>query len=145
MLRIITRFRDLDFGALAAVYAGSLQAQQELYQYLRQGFFTQPEDCCCLWVQSGEPVCALRLQGYKDGLLLEALETAPTHRRKGYARALVSAVLAEHPGKKLYVHIANDNRASIALHLGCGFRKISDMARFADGSVTSRAGTYLYE
>ncbi len=149
MLRIVTGFSDLDFGALAAVYAGStggsLQAEQELYGYLRQGFFTQPEDCCCLWEQEGKPVSALRLQAYKDGLLLEALETAPEFRRKGYAKALTLSVLAGFPGRRLYVHIEHRNTASVALHLACGFRKLSDMARYADGSVTSRAGTYLYE
>ncbi len=150
MLKIVTSLDALPFTDLMDVYIeGNREkgdvwaAEQEFYQYLKQGFFRYPQDRYCLWQVKGKPVSALRLQGYQDGLLLEALETAPEHRRKGYARELVTAVLQQFPGK-IYVHIVRGNTASVALHEGCGFRKIADRAVYADGSVTDRAGTWLY-
>ncbi len=151
MLQIVKALQDLPFSALMEVYIEGnqkkgdlLQAEQDFYQYLKEGFFTRAEDCCCLWMEAGKPVSALRLQAYQDGLLLNALETAPEHRRKGYARALVQAVTEQFPERKIYVHIHQTNAASRKLHEGCGFRKISDTAVLADGSFTSRSGTYVY-
>ncbi len=163
MLRLAYSLQELDFGQLMEVYLEGNQengeefyphlppaqqvfrAEQDFYQYLQEGFFTQPGDVYCLWAPEGRYKAALRLQAYRDGLLLEALETAPRHRRKGYGRALVEAALARFSGQRIYVHISKRNRPSIALHEGCGFRKIADMAVYADGSVTDRAYTYIHE
>ncbi len=149
MLRVVYSLHQLSIGKLMEVYAGStggsLRAEQEMYQYLREGFFTRPGDRYCLWEEGGQVLSALRLQTYRDGLLLEALETAPAYRRQGCARALVQAVLAEADSPKVYVHIENGNKTSILLHEKCGFFKILDHAVYADGSVTGRAGTWLFE
>ena len=163
MLQVCNRLKELDFSALMAVYeegnrengedlypdlpAGQqrLRAEQDFYAYLSDGFFTQPGDLYCIWEENGEYVSALRLQQFQDGLLLEALETHPAHRRRGYAEKLILAVLARFRPEKLYSHISHRNAASIAVHRKCGFRKIADNARYADGSVNSRCGTYLYE
>ncbi len=152
MLRTVTSLAKLPFGELMAVYlegnlekGNLLQAEQDFYQYLKEGFFTQPENRYCLWAPEGTCVAALRLQRYRDGLLLEALETAPEHRRKGYAEALVRAVLESVSGQKVYVHIVFGNKPSVFLHEKCGFRKILDHAVYVDGTYTTRAGTWLYE
>ncbi len=152
MLKIIKTLKELPFSALMEVYReGNLKkgdlltAEQDFYQYLKEGFFTEPEDCYCLWEKGGTLVSALRLQGYKDGLLLEALETAPEHRRKGHAEALVHSVLAAFADRKIYVHIEKKNKASALLHEKCGFFKILDYAVYADGSVTRSAVTYVRE
>ncbi len=163
MLKIIKDLKALPFAELMEVYKEGneengqafyphlsqaqqlLQAEQDFYQYLKEGFFTQPEDCYCLWQADGRIVSALRLQSYRDGLLLEALETAPQFRRRGYGKALVEEVLRQISCPRIYVHISKRNRASIALHEGCGFQKIKDLAVYADGSVTHNASTYLYQ
>ena len=163
MLLICNTLREINFPALMELYeegnrengedlypdlpAGQqlLRAEQDFYAYLSDGFFTQPGDLYCIWVEDGEYVSALRLQQYGDGLLLEALETHPAHRRRGYAEKLILAVLAWFRPDKLYSHISHRNAPSIAVHQKCGFRKISDHARYADGSVNSRCGTYLYK
>ncbi len=152
MLKIVKSLKELPFSALMEVYIeGNLEkgdlltVEQDFYQYLKEGFFTQPEDCYCLWEVDGELVSALRLQGYKDGLLLEALETAPAQRRKGYAESLVRAVLEVFSDRKIYVHIVSGNRPSISLHKKCGFFKTLDHAVYADGSVTRCAATYVKE
>ncbi len=146
-MRIARSLWELEFGKLMEVYAdstkGSLLAEQDFYQYLSQCFFTRSGDCYCLWEAEEQYKAALRLQRYRDGLLLEALETAPQCRRQGFGKTLVLAALAQFPQERFYVHIDKKNAASRKLHEGCGFRKIADTATLADGSVTSRASTYV--
>lgn len=163
MLLVYKKLHQLGFGALMEVYRESvaangrelypelsageqvLRAEQDFYAYLQQGFFTRPDDCYCIWEEQGQYVCALRLESYQDGLLLEALETEPAFRRRGFAQKLIRAVQEMTPGQKIYSHIHHENGPSISLHEKCGFRKISDRSRYADGSVNSYCGTYLYE
>ena len=158
MLYLANRFHKLNFGQLMAVYAeGNLenareffshlpqsqwlmQAEQAFYQYLTESFFPTPGAVYAIWEEQGEYVSALRLEPYEDGLLLEALETAPGHRRKGYGEMLMRAVLAEFPGK-IYSHVAKRNAPSLAIHQKCGFVQVLDYARYIDGSVSRTAIT----
>ncbi|MBQ8768902.1 MAG: GNAT family N-acetyltransferase [Oscillospiraceae bacterium] len=150
MLYLAKSLQQLRFGDLMEVYmegnlekaaeTGLLQAGQDFYQYLRDCFFPVPGAVYAVWVEGGEYISALRLEPYKDGLLLEALETAPKHRRKGYAQRLIRAVLAEFP-EKIYSHVSKNNAASLAIHEKCGFSKISESAVYIDGSVNDRAVT----
>ena len=106
MLLIAKSLEELDFSALMDIYiegnrekaeeygsGGLLQAEREFYDYLREDFFRQPRAFYGIWMAGGKYVSALRLEPYKDGWLLEALETAPECRKRGYGKALVSAVL----------------------------------------------------
>ncbi len=163
MLMIADALRKLDFSKLMEVYAESngengaefyphlpagqqlLQAEQDFYQYLRTGFFDRAGDRYCIWEENGKYICALRLQCYQDGLLLEALETHPDHRKKGYAKKLICTALDTVETDKIYVHISHRNAASIAVHTACGFQKILDYSVYADGSVNRHCQTYLYE
>ena len=163
MLLICDRLSQIRFGQLMQVYEEGvvengaefypdlspneqiLRAEQDFYAYLQSGFFTQDEDRYCIWEEKGIYVCALRLQKYQDGLLLEALETHPSYRRQGYAKKLITAVL-EHVGSaRVYSHIGHRNLPSQGVHLATGFVKIANHARYADGSVNDHCGTYLYE
>ena len=163
MLIIFDRLSQIHFGKLMQVYAEGaaengvedypylpsneqlLRAEQDFYTYLQTGFFTQPGDLYCVWEENGGYISALRLQRYQDGLLLEALETQSSYRHQGYAQKLIRAVLEELQPNRVYSHIGHKNLASQATHRACGFLKISNQARYADGSVNSRCGTYLYE
>ena len=161
MLQIIYTMKELSFGKLMEVYEASnreryprlpahqalAEAEQEVYDYLRNDFFTRPCAVICVWQEGGRYISALRLEPYRDGMLLTALETAPAFRYRGYAAMLIRQVLLwqEQQGDVvLYSHIDNDNQASIAVHEKCGFVRISDPAAYLDGSVSSRAGTYRY-
>ena len=116
-------------------------AEQEFYSYLRQVFFKTDGAFYAVLEQDGQYVSALRMEPYRDGLLLEALETAPEQRRKGYAADLVRNVL-EHAGNtKIYSHVGKRNLASLRTHESCGFRIVSDFAVYADGSVNQRCFT----
>ncbi|MBQ7817866.1 MAG: GNAT family N-acetyltransferase [Oscillospiraceae bacterium] len=151
MLYLAKSLQQLRFGDLMEVYmegnlekaseAGLLQGEQDFYQYLRDCFFPTDGAVYAVWVKGSEYISALRLEPYKDGLLLEALETAPKHRRKGYATKLVNAVLAQFPDQKIYSHVSKRNAPSLTVHEKCGFRKILDSATYIDGSVNAQAVT----
>ena len=81
----------------------------------------------------------------EDGLLLEALETHPQYRKRGYAKQLIMAALKTAECDRVYVHISRRNAPSIATHRSCGFRKILDHSVYADGSVLRSSDTYRYE
>ena len=160
MLCVVKRMGELDFAALMEVYEeGNLEngeelwpelpeglrqlnAEQAFHQYLRECFFVTPEAVYCIWQEKGKYVSALRLEPYQDGLLLEALETAPHSRRKGYAAALIKAVLETFGEKKIYSHVSKRNTASLRTHESCGFHRIADHAVYADGSVMQNHITF---
>lgn len=126
-----------------------MEAVRQVYQdspqtleYLRTEFFTQPDDILAIWEVQGQPVSALRLERYQDGLLLEGLETAPNHRRQGHAAALIRAVLASlNPGTQVYAHVDKKNKVSLRTHAVCGFQLLKDSASFVDGTISARAVT----
>lgn len=165
MLILIHTFRELRVGELMAVYADSNQekafdwpnlpemfalqlAEQDFRQYLKDVFFRTPGAFCAIWEEHGKYVSALRLEPYRDGLLLEGLETAPEHRKKGYACMLILSVqnyLKEQGKSKIYSHIEKHNQASRKTHEKCSFKEISDCAVYINGSVDYRCSTFLYE
>lgn len=162
MLIIVKSLKELSFRRLMDVYEESnrengmefwpelsrgqqlLQAEQDFYQYLHDGFFTTHGAVYAIWEESGNYVSALRLEPYKDGLLLEALETAPGERRKGYAEKLIQAVQKRCGSTKIYSHVGKWNEASLKIHEKCGFRRILEYAVYIDGSVNNRSCTVCY-
>ena len=160
MLYIANKLSDLNFRQLMDVYEeGNLEnaaqfypnepqsqwqllAEQGFYQYLRECFFTVPGAYYAVWMVNGKYVSALRVEPYKDGLLLEALETAPNERQKGYASALIDAVMCRHLHDRLYSHVSKRNTASLRTHEKCGFHRILEHAVYADGSVLSTSCTF---
>ena len=160
MLLIARKMGELDFSKLMAVYEEGnlangaelypdlpegqrlLRAEQDFYQYLRYGFFTVTGAYYAIWQEKGRYCSALRIEPYKDGVLLEALETAPAERRKGYAEKLMRAVLPME--KKIYSHVGKRNAASLGIHKKCGFLRISEQAVYIDGSVNDKCCTLCY-
>lgn len=163
MLLIAEKLRQLRFGRLMEVYAegnrenagyfypnlppqqGILEAEQDFYRYLQDGFFATEGAFYAVWEESGCYYSALRLEPYRDGLLMEAVETAPEHRRKGYASRLMREVFAYMGKGVVYVHIDKGNLPSIGLHEKMGFEKIQNYAVYIDGSVNQSSGTYRLE
>ena len=94
MLIIARNVSDLRVFTLAEIYdLYSLDEGQDFYAFLKEDFF--PDGICCVWEENGRYVAALRLQRWNDGWLLEGLQTHRDHRRKGYAKALITAFLEE--------------------------------------------------
>lgn len=162
MLILVNSLRQLRFGELMQVYTDSVEkaaaamqdipwglacqrAEQDLHQYLKDVFFRTPGAMYAIWEEKGRYVSALRLEPYRDGLLLSALETAPSHREKGYAEALIREALRVCGSGKVYSHVGKTNAASLHTHCSCGFRTILDYAVYLDGSVDRRCYTMVYE
>ncbi len=164
MLQIITSHAQLDFGQLMQVYHQSLlksgrennpdfdenrqllEAEQDFYLFLKS-FLREKGSVCAVWISEGKYVSALRAEPYRDGVLIEGLETAPTCRRQGYAKLLLRGILEylnERGAEKIYSHIQRDNIPSIRTHLSCGFVCICDYAAYIDGSVDHKSSTYLF-
>ena len=155
MLIIARSLRDLRFGQLMDVYSQSnseeywslLDSEQAFYAYLRDVFFRESEAFYAVWEIDCTYKAALRMEPYKDGLILAGLETAPTERRKGYASILVNSVLdwlSEQGSVSVYSHVEKSNEASLAVHKACGFKKILDYALYIDGSVLKNSVTLCY-
>ena len=166
MLVIANRLRDISFGALMEVYLDANRApgralapqeteerqialsEQDFYSYLHDSFFSCPGAMYCIWEVDKRYVSALRLEPYQDGLLLEALETAPSQRRKGYAVQLIQSVqrMLERQGSvRLYSHVNKKSLPSLNTHFRCGFEPHLDYAACIDGSVSYRSCTLRYE
>lgn len=163
MLLIARKLSEISFSSLMAVYEEgnrekarenwpelppdfALQlAEQEFYQYLREVFFQTPDAVYGIWEEQGIYISAMRLEPYRDGLLLEALETAPAQRRKGFAEQLLCSVLEEKKHVKIYSHVHKSNLPSLKLHEKWGFRRIQEMAVYIDGSVNQKCCTFCYE
>lgn len=116
------------------------RAEASFYTYLTESFFKTSGAVYALWTVDGRYVSALRLEPYRDGYLLEALETKPDQRNLGNAAALVKAVL-ERWSCKIYSHVSKCNGASLAVHKKCGFHEVLDHAVYIDGSVSHNAWT----
>lgn len=160
MLKSAEKFTELDFEQLMGVYAEGneenaeyfeitvQEAERRFAEYLRESFFPRRGAVYCVWVVDGCYQAALRLEPYQDGLLLEALETRPESRRRGYAKSLIRAVqarLGEREGLRVYSHVAKRNRASLRTHLACGFFQVQDCAREIDGTVSTNAVTLCWQ
>ncbi len=165
MLCIFYRLKEMDFGKLMELYSegnrenaedqytqedlniGILLVEQNFYQYLNEVFFPTKGAFYAVWLEDGRYISALRMEPYRDGFLLEALETHPDYRRKGYAKALITAVLRQigRTGiSSVYAHVHKGNGASLKTHLACGFSRVSEQAVYIDGSVNSRCCTLQY-
>lgn len=160
MLFVARRLRDLDFGKLMAVYIegnrekanafldpseGLFQAEQDFYRYLQQVFFAAEGAFYAVWLENGTYCSALRLEPYRDGLLLEALETTPELRRRGYCAKLLRAVQQMPECNVIYSHVSKSNIPSLCVHQLCGFEKMLDYASYLDGSVGWNAVTLRWK
>ena len=90
----------------------------------------------------------MRLEPYEDGLLIEALETRPDCRRKGYATDLINATISYLRAGgpyKIYSHVQKDNGASLLVHYKCGFSILSENAMYIDGTYHNDAFTLVYK
>ena len=166
MLKTVYRLRDLNFSGLMTLYAegnaenasefypqleqarGILEAENDFYGYLQAVLFRTRGAVYAIWEENSVYISALRLEPYRDGFLLEALETHPDYRRMGYAGKLIREVLrwlAEQGSGPVYAHIHKGNNASLRTHLSCGFERISEQATYIDGSVTDRSCTVCFQ
>lgn len=149
MLLRITDFAGLDTGKLMKIYTEGNYENTDYFfpdetdketalkkveagftEFLRDGFFTQDGAVCWVLEEEGAWVCALRICKVPDGVYyLEALETPPELRGKGYATKLLSGVLdamKQEGPFRLCDCVSKRNAASLRTHEKCGFWIVSD-------------------
>lgn len=106
------------------------QVEAAYLMFLKSEFLASANNTCWVLEENGSWVSALRLSRIdSDFYYLEALETLPALRGKGYASQLLSAVIAELKDGgsfRLCDCVRKTNTASIKTHLKCGFRIISE-------------------
>lgn len=100
--------------------------EQDYLLYLRNDFFLRGNTS--IWVLVDEEdnwVSALRLHNVDNKTYyMEALETHPYFRRRGYATKLVRSVIKELGRKgefRLFSNVGKTNIASMETHKKCGF------------------------
>lgn len=164
MLKVIHSTRQLKFGQLMRVHEQSNQekgtldypelssheqlilVEQEIYAYLYETFFAE-KGFYCVWEVDDTYMSALRLEPYKDGLLLTALETLPEARNMGYGKALIGSVLEylkQQGDFAVYSHVHKNNKASLAVQKACGFECNLNYAVLLDGSVSQKMCTLCF-
>ena len=159
MLRTIHTMEELDISGWMEVYREgheengayfypdepperALHLAEEDSRRFLEGFFQIPGAQYWIWEEEGRYVSCLRLKPDRDGLLLEALETRPDGRRRGFGKQLILSVLSHLPrGTKIYSEISKENLPSLAIHRVCGFSQVLDYGLQEDGSKADHCVT----
>ena len=149
MLLRIMKYSDLDERKLMDVYSESNYENTDYFfhgetdkdtavrkveagflDFLKNDFFNMTDAAYWILVTDGVWVSALRTCRVQKGLYyIEALETRPDQRRKGYGAALLSGVadsLREEGPFRLCSCVSKRNTASLRTHEKCGFRIVSE-------------------
>lgn len=149
MLKRINEYREVDTRKLMDVYSESNYENTEYFfpdeadkeaavrkleagflDFLKKDFFRKADAAYWVLEKDGVYVSALRTCMIQKGLYyLEALETRPDHRRKGYGAMLLSAVteaLKESGPFRLCCCVSKKNTASLRTHAKSGFQIVSD-------------------
>ena len=166
VLRVITSVSQLNIDELLAIYREEsmcngalryphcapaqqlLKAENEFIGYISEVFFRASGAFYALWIENGHYCAALRMEAYRDGLLLESLETKHELRRRGYAHKLLTASLeyaASLGFAGVYSHVDKRNVPSLRAHEKAGFQRISESAAYIDGTVTQKSCTFYFD
>lgn len=107
------------------------KAETDYCNYIKNDFLNG-QNSFYVWEDNGVWISALRLYRVEDNFyFIEALETMPGFRNKGYAEQLLNSVIRELKanGKfKIYDCVGKNNRASLSVHQKCGFKRVSEYA-----------------
>ena len=151
MLRRITEYRELDERKLMDVYAESNDENTDFFfpdesnkdmaiqkveagflYFLKNEFFGQAEATVWILEEDDAWISALRTCRIQNDIYyLEALETRPDQRKKGYGSLLLSGVrnvLNEGGPFRLCDCVSKKNTASLRTHEKCGFQIVAEKA-----------------
>lgn len=92
-------------------------------------FLSKHENTYYVLEEEGQWVCALRLTKLDGFYYMEALETAPEQRQKGYASKLIKEVIKfvkQNGETSIRSNVNKTNDASLATHKKCGFEIVEE-------------------
>lgn len=135
MLKRVTQVEPWTVSSLVDLYRESMdqlarnfespQAMEQAYEEFLKEFVTHDRQMVLVEEVDDVWVSGLRCVECAPGVwYLEALETAPPARGKGWARQLMEhtqQLLIQEGAKELFSLIDPENTPSIATHVGCGF------------------------
>ncbi|GEM_PF-159599 len=105
------------------------KVEESFCEFLEE-FFRKPGSCYWILEKNGVYRSALRLSTVEEGFYyLEALETRPDSRRKGFAAELMLGVIGELKKAgpfRICDCVLKDNIPSVRTHEKCGFRIVSE-------------------
>ncbi len=161
MLITISNPEELDGERLMGIYRESNEENAEdqypdldgteAVEKIRRGFvefikkdFLNGANRYFVWEEDGVWVSALRLYFVREGFYyIEALETHPDYRRRGYGARVLSETLKvlEKTGPfEVHDCVSRTNEASLATHRKCGFVIDSDVGvNYLSGKRNERA------
>lgn len=153
MLHRVTQIDEAALRGLLAVYAESMQElacnfpgeaeMQRAYAEFLRDFVQKPGQRIYAELSDGDWVSALRAIETRPGhWFLEAVETRPGARRRGFGAALLRHTAAALDAQELTCTISKHNHASQALHAACGFVPTDAPPRNCWGETEE--GTILY-
>ena len=148
MLITVKSYDELDGRRLMDLYSeGNIENAEDLYpdedraqavrkveddflDFLKNRFFAAEGSEYFVLVENGEWVSALRTSRIRNDLYyMEALETRPDMRHRGYAKKLLLEVLGELKKRgafEFYSSVYKKNEPSIRTHLAAGFSIVSE-------------------
>lgn len=149
MLLRITDYKDIDERKLMDVYNESnfentdyfypneknkevavKSVEEGFLDYLKNDFFIIPGSTYWVLEENGVWISALRTNLISKGLYyIEALETRPDSRKKGYTTSLLNQIietLKKEGPFRLCSCVSKKNEASLKVHQKCGFKIVSE-------------------
>lgn len=104
--------------------AEAVKEEEQYFIEFLKNFLSKEQNTYYVLNVDGQWVSALRLTKIEDFYYMEALETAPEHRRKGYASELIREVISSLSAEgriKIRSNVNKKNKASLDTHQKCGF------------------------
>lgn len=166
MLLKLTSLEDGDIPRLMAVYAegnrenaeyfypelplaeGIAREEQKFVTMLRERFFSKAENALYILREEGQWAAALRLTKLPDFYYIEALETRPDLRKKGYGTKLLVSLCRELSEKGTVMIrdcVHKKNEASLRTHFAAGFVIDQDPGReYPGGEADERSYGMLF-
>ena len=127
---------------------GVAREEQKFAKMLRESFLCKAENELYVLETEGRWVAALRLTRMDGFYYLEALETKPDQRKKGYGKALLTALCKELAARGPVVVrdcVGKRNEASLRTHLSAGFVIDRDPGiEYPGGEADARCFGMLY-
>lgn len=102
----------------------AIKEEEDYFVEFLKRFFKQEQNTYYVLETNAQWVSALRLTKINDFYYMESLETAPEHRKNGYAARLINEVityLSQYGPVMIRSNVNKKNEASLATHRKCGF------------------------
>lgn len=103
----------------------AIREEEQCFMGFLKRFLEKEQNKYYVYEVDGAWVSALRLTKLDGFYYMEALETAPEYRQKGYAAKMIDEVISLLRGRGAVIirsNVSKSNQPSLATHEKCGFR-----------------------